>query len=584
MTISQAKKKTKAQNKIIRFGQKWGFQHLDLVCNAAFPLAITPELLYCLRENFVPDCPWIAIADIILSPLCDPIGDELYEMDQGVRNLLLRRLVEDSRFGQTRLRELADFMVAYFNSQKPQHPKIEEDLGLEPHWVALAYASPEDARQLRAELAKLQDPQRIKDRLGAFVDNQEDLLILAGLVPVILSLEQELEEFGFVFSLLEVNVVSLQEMTSEMPKLDFETVFVNEQGTIIHRQQCQAYYFKESLSNSEIRSSDSVIAQKSELEDDEDEPQTSETVEPLTMIYIPEGEFIMGSHSEEKSRYDRESPQHRVKMAPFYMSQTPITQAQWRAIASFPQVKQKLKLNPSEFKGDHNPVDSISWYDAIEFCARLSIHTGRQYRLPSEAEWEYACRGFEQPPDSLPSGDITPLSQIYSDSFSEIDREDEDTEAENPINTRVYPPFHFGDTITDKLANYYVNETYADEPKGEYRNKTTPVRSFKPNAFGLYDMHGNVYEWCLDPWHGSYKKAPSDGGVWDENNQQEDYYQDIVKNIEQLLTDDQRRVLRGGYYNDYPRYCRSAYRGLSNPRYDHLNNSLRVVCGLPRTS
>ena len=197
-------------------------------------------------------------------------------------------------------------------------------------------------------------------------------------------------------------------------------------------------------------------------------------------------------------------------------------------------------------------MESVSWHEAVEFCHRLSKLTERDYRLPSEAEWEYACRAVRKPLN---------LEQGES-----------------------YPPFHFGDTLTDQLANCRASETYANEPKGKDRGKTTPVGQFPPNAFGLYDMHDNVWEWCLDPWHGSYKKAPSDGGVWDENNQQEDYYQDIVKNIEQLLTDDQRRVLRGRYYNDYPRYCRSAYRGLSNPRYDHLHNSLRVVCGLPRTS
>ena len=177
--------------------------------------------------------------------------------------------------------------------------------------------------------------------------------------------------------------------------------------------------------------------------------------------------------------------------------------------------------------------------------------------FPSEAEWEYACRGFQSPPVSL------------SDS--------EDTEGENSINTRVYPPFHFGDTITDKLANYDASYTYADELEGEYRNTTTPVRSFKLNAFGLYDMHGNVWEWCLDPWHDNYNGAPNDGSVWDDKNQQENYY-DIVKNLKQLLTDERDYVARGGSYIRNPRYCRSACRNYNLVRVN--SNGFRVVCVL----
>ncbi|MGK7942750.1 MAG: SAV_2336 N-terminal domain-related protein [Crocosphaera sp.] len=321
---------------------------------------------------------------------------------------------------------------------------------------------------------------------------------------------------------------------------DFKTIFVNRLGEIIETKQCQADYYQEFL---ELQ-----ISEQSTTE-------TTQTVEPITMIYIPEGELIMGSDENEEGRWNAESPQHLVNIAPFYMSQTPITQAQWRAIASLPQVKRELNPNPSYFEGDDNPVENIDWGDAIEWCARLSKYTARQYRLPSEAEWEYACRGFQSPP--------VPLS----------DRED--TEGENAINTKVYPPFHFGDTITDKLANYDADETYADEPKGEYRGNTTPVKSFKPNAFGLYDMHGNVWEWCLDPWHDDYKGAPNDGNVWDEKNQQEGLSQDIVKNIKQLLTDERNHVVRGGSYDSFPRYCRSAYR---NHYYERDNPySFRVV-------
>ncbi|MDB9388910.1 formylglycine-generating enzyme family protein [Microcystis aeruginosa] len=290
---------------------------------------------------------------------------------------------------------------------------------------------------------------------------------------------------------------------------NFEIVGVNAKGEQIKKESKQSQYFSEDLGNDIT----------------------------LEMVAIPGGTFTMGTEDEEIERlvkkfnwegFRKERPQHEVTVPPFFMGKYPITQAQWRAIASRTdlKVKQDLDLNPAHFKdrpdSDRRPVEQVNWYDAVEFCARLSKLTGGEYRLPSEAEWEYACR----------AGTTT--------------------------------PFYFGETITGELANYDASYTYADEPKGECLNETTPVGQFPPNAFGLYDMHGNVWEWCADTWHDNYDSAPTDGSVWIENG------------------DDNRSSLRGGswYYNPYN--CRSASR-LNYRRDFYYNLGFRVVCGAGRT-
>ena len=258
----------------------------------------------------------------------------------------------------------------------------------------------------------------------------------------------------------------------------------------------------------------------------------AEGVLPLRMMQIPAGTFLMGSPEDELERQEREGPQNEVTLSRFFMGKYPITQAQWRAVAALPQVERELKADPSRFKGDLRPVESVSWYDAVEFCDRLTILTNRQYRLPTEAEWEYACR----------AGTTT--------------------------------PFHFGKTITTELANYRGTDneeykwsgSYGDGPKGEHREETTPVNQFEgANAFGLCDMHGNVWEWCQDHLHSNYEGAPTDGSAWIEGG------------------DADRRILRGGSWDFNPRNCRSAYRSLNGPGYDFNAFGFRVVCSAPKT-
>jgi len=248
----------------------------------------------------------------------------------------------------------------------------------------------------------------------------------------------------------------------------------------------------------------------------------------LEMVLINGGTFKMGAPKTEEDSYDNERPQHQVTVPTFFMGKYPITQAQWKDVAALSKVNRDLEPDPSKFKGDNRPVEQVSWYDAVEFCDRLAAHTKRQYCLPSEAEWEYACR----------AGTIT--------------------------------PFHFGETITSELGNYDANYTYGAGEHGTYREETTVVASFEvANAFGLYDMHGNVDEWCLDDWHNNYEGAPTDSSPWFDNN-------------DNLFQKQGEALLRGGSWKNHPKFCRSAYRSLNNR--DNLSNSIgfRVVCGAGR--
>jgi formylglycine-generating enzyme required for sulfatase activity len=253
----------------------------------------------------------------------------------------------------------------------------------------------------------------------------------------------------------------------------------------------------------------------------------------LEMTLIPAGEFLMGSPEDEPERQENESPQHRVSVAQFFLGTYPVTQAQWRAVANLPQyernpstrLRASLNPNPSEFSGDNRPVEQVSWWDAVEFCRRLSQHTGRDYRLPSEAEWEYACRAGTQ------------------------------------------TPFYFGETITTELANYDGNYVYGRGKKGEYRRETTDVGSFPANGFGLFDMHGNVWEWCADDDHNNYEGAPTDGSAW-------------IDNEDRTKAD---KLLRGGSWVFYPLICRSAIRIRRQPDFTNLNFGFRVACASART-
>ena len=276
--------------------------------------------------------------------------------------------------------------------------------------------------------------------------------------------------------------------SNNLNSFSFEVVTTDPGGNITNRRKESAKYFTEDLGNGVL----------------------------LEMVEIPGGTFIMGSPASEAERHSNEGPQRQVKVPSFYMGKYELTQAQYQAIMGT-----NPWTNPSSFKGDNRPVERVSWNDAVAFCEKLSQKTGKNYRLPSEAEWEYACR----------AGTTT--------------------------------PFYFGESITPDLVNYDGNYAYASAPKGKYRQQTTDVGTFPPNAFGLYDMHGNVWEWCQDDYIDSYNNAPTDGSA--------------------LTGRSGIKLLRGGSWYDYPRYCRSAYRGYHYPDTGNDVNGFRLVVSGART-
>jgi formylglycine-generating enzyme required for sulfatase activity len=231
----------------------------------------------------------------------------------------------------------------------------------------------------------------------------------------------------------------------------------------------------------------------------------------LDLVSIPGGKFLRGSPEDEIGRRETESPQHWVTVPSFLMGKYPVTQAQYEAV---------MNQNPCKFKGNNRPVEQVSWNDCLEFCQKLSNLMGQSFRLPNETEWEYACR----------AGTTT--------------------------------PFYFGETITSDLANYDGNGTYGSSIKGVYRQQTTEVGIFPPNAFGLYDMHGNVWEWCEDSWSENDYEVPT------ETNGQV-----AVK------SHDEPHILRGGSWCVYPEFCRSAFRDYHLRRDgSYYDIGFRVVC------
>jgi uncharacterized protein (TIGR02996 family) len=253
----------------------------------------------------------------------------------------------------------------------------------------------------------------------------------------------------------------------------------------------------------------------------------------LQLVLVPPGKFLMGSPEDEADRQDREGPQHEVEITrPFYLGIYPVTQHEYQQV---------IGSNPSHFSpegggGDqvagmdtpHFPVDNVSWKDGAKFCRRLSAvpeerRQGRRYRLPTEAEWEYACRE----------------------------------------GGRVLTPFYFGRTLSSAQANFDGGHPYGGAPAGPYLHRTTRVGSYPPNALGLYDLHGNLLEWCAD-WFDS------------------DYYQHSPRRDPQgpPASPQRLRPVRGGPWSGNGHHCRAAIRGGYAPNTRDPYSGFRVACDI----
>jgi formylglycine-generating enzyme required for sulfatase activity/uncharacterized caspase-like protein len=246
----------------------------------------------------------------------------------------------------------------------------------------------------------------------------------------------------------------------------------------------------------------------------------------LEMVRIPAGRFLMGSPANEEGRFKDEGPQREVSVAGYLMGKYEVTQRIWKAVAGYPKVGLELDEDPAKFKGENLPIENVSWDEVREFIARLNKRLGLTeetgYRLPSEAEWEYAARA----------------------------------------GTRT--PFAFGETIDPGYVNYDGNSPYGRGKKGLYRQRIIEVGTLRlANQFGLYDMHGNVLEWCEDDWHDNYNGAPTDGSAW----------VDVSRAA--------FRVFRGGSWLSYAVVCRSANRRRFTPGDRSDNLGFRLSRTLP---
>ncbi|MFN7469210.1 MAG: formylglycine-generating enzyme family protein [Pseudanabaena sp.] len=579
MSATELIAKEIAQQNVERFVRKFGEPHKLLAYHAALPLLLTPELLNYLRTEFLyGQVDWVAEVDLLLSPLCVPVGHELYAMDTAARAYLLEEM--ELVIGRERMQAVARLLLVYVKYLSLNHPFMGVHELEAQQWAAMVVL--DDRRETavsqivkafqecaandggsgqglinKAEMARLS---HLTQELAPQLREYQSLIAYAQMVGNALDDPNDInpEDLAATYEVLpdvhlsipdglasnrkstKSTFPTIQEFPFEVATIEFEEAFAEQVQTdsepfVPEIPEIQLYPFRYEVAKIRVTESketkgilgigakskqNKIEIVKSPREWRQFVEQIAEDI-TLEMVYVPSGDFVMGASKKEERSYDNERPQHSVAIPAFLMGKYPITQEQYEAV---------MGTNPSYFKHKPDsplcPVENVSWEDAQEFCKKLSKLTGREYKLPSEAQWEYACR----------AGTTT--------------------------------PFHFGETISTKVANYNGNNTYGIGEKGEYRKKTTPVGYFKvANEFGLYDMHGNVWEWCEDDWHGNYKGSPTDDTVWIDAKSKEN--------------NNTFHPLRGGSWNFNPEECRSASRNgysLGQRTYDF---GFRVISFAP---
>lgn len=481
---------------------------------------VSPEITNLIQETLLPQSGAVQVAEVFLGGLLEPLEDGGYRFVEGVQERLRHFMLNIDQ-------KLVFEVLSEYVSQRYQRTSREFRAFLKKHdWTDEQWDQAFESSGFAELRQRLQNARSEVDleALTAGLSSE----IVEDVVPRIVELPNAPVEIPITIATVSTSESSvvIDGMEAIVEKT-LETVrFVEETDPIGSR-----------LEPFPIRIA-RVVQRQSEWTVEYEDSTAQRYVEqlpdstPLELMAIPSGSFMMGSPEDEPERNNNEGPQHEVSIGyDFFMSRYPITQLQWKVISNLPRLERDLEASPSRFPGDHRPVERVTWYEAVEFCARLNTYCVRQSsdlrlyecRLPSEAEWEYACRA------------------------------------------KTTTPFSFGTMITTKVARYN-GSPYAQGPKEKRQPETTPVGFYgHANAFGLSDMHGNVREWCLDHWHTSYKKAPKNGAAWLSSASQSN------------------RVRRGGSWNGNPGDCRSASRYYFKPDNYKDNLGFRVVF-VPRSA
>ena len=497
----------RAAQMVDRFVAQFEESYRPLVQYASLPLALTPELVHYLRQQFLPDTPWVAEVDLLLSKLCREAGYETYLMDSAVRAYGISRLRAGGGAAQ------AARLLLNYALQTRREPDFNPYEFQAQRWTALAYL--DDGRATAAQeiaqaysggmaasgsgggaAAEFLRLSRLVRELAPEFARYPDLVAYAQTVTELLQTPERVSP-GQAARMYRVDGRPLPSLTQLTPPRPSPESGVGDKPT------------------SAPDSGDDNKPTSPPAPNLGEGPGVGSTWrEPTTgmeFVWIPAGHFLMGSPASEAGRFDDESPRHKVVFTEgFWMGKYPVTQTEWQTI---------MGENPSRFKGERRPVEMVSWNDCQEFLKKLNanpsqspLNQGGQrgvFRLPSEAEWEYACRA----------------------------------------GTRT--AYSFGDDPA-RLGDY----AWYSENSGE---KTHPVGEKLPNAWGLHDMHGNVWEWCADSWHDNYNGAPTDGSAWERGG------------------DDSRRLLRGGSWGYNTALCRSAFRDSLHPDLRFSSVGVRVL-------